>query len=84
LIEPHRKHVYQLLANECSFSHWKVSLGYGALQAVVGIGALVNRGYGMLAVLGFLGACLIGFWCFGYRVRTRVKAEACPAPYLAG
>ena len=33
---------YQLLANEMGIAHWKVSVGYGVLQAVVGIGAWVR------------------------------------------
>jgi hypothetical protein len=39
--------VYQLLANEMGIAHWKVSVGYGVLQAVVGLGALGVRGYGI-------------------------------------
>jgi len=38
--------VYQLLANEMGITHWKVSVGYGVLQAVVGFGALMIRVYG--------------------------------------
>ena len=36
-------------------AHWKVSVGYGVLQLVVGIGALMIRGYGTMAVVGYLG-----------------------------
>jgi len=31
LMKPHRRHVYQLLANEMGVDHWKVSVGYGVL-----------------------------------------------------
>jgi hypothetical protein len=58
LATPHRRHVYQLLANEMGIAHWKVSVGYGVLQAVVGLGALAVRGYGTG-----------GFWGFGSWVR---------------
>jgi len=71
LLKPHRRHVYQLLANEMGIEHWRVSVGYGVLQLVVGIGALVVREYGTLAVVGFLGFCFMGFSCFGYWVRKR-------------
>lgn len=37
LARPHRCHLYQVLANEAGFAHWKVSLGYGVLQLVVGV-----------------------------------------------
>ena len=52
-------------------AHWRVSVGYGVLQLVVGIGALVLRGYGTVAVMGFLGAWFVGFWVFGGWVRRR-------------
>lgn len=32
LTQPHRIHLYQILANEMKISHWKVSLGYGVTQ----------------------------------------------------
>ena len=52
--------------------HWKVSVGYGFLQAVVGIGALVFRGYGDLVVVIFLGCCFAGFAMISYVVRRRL------------
>jgi Fuc2NAc and GlcNAc transferase len=61
LMQPHRKHLYQLLVNEMGIEHWKVSVGYGALQLVVGMGALALRGYGDLALIAFLGCCFAGF-----------------------
>ena len=33
---PHRRHLYQILANEYGVAHWKVSLGYGLAQLFVG------------------------------------------------
>jgi Fuc2NAc and GlcNAc transferase len=71
LLTPHRRHVYQLLANEMGIAHWKVSVGYGLLQAVVGSGALMVRGYGTMVVVGYLGAWFLGFWIFGGWVRRR-------------
>ncbi|MDZ7696541.1 MAG: hypothetical protein U5R49_06325 [Deltaproteobacteria bacterium] len=68
---PHRRHVYQLLANEMGIAHWKVSVGYGVLQAVVGLGALGLRGYGTGILVGYLGAWFVGFWGFGGWVRSR-------------
>lgn len=62
--------MYQLLANEMGLAHWKISVGYGVLQAVVGLGALWLRGCGTLAVVGYLGAWFVGFWGFGSWVRS--------------
>ena len=79
LMKPHRRHLYQLLANEMEVDHWKVSVGYGVLQLVVGIGALVVRGYGTLAVVGFFGAWFVGFWDFGCWLRKRFELELATA-----
>jgi Fuc2NAc and GlcNAc transferase len=60
LTKPHRRHYYQLLANEKGIAHWKVSAGYGVFQLVVGISVLMVRGYGLSAVIlllaGWFGA----------------------------
>lgn len=39
--QPHRKHLYQLLANEGKFSHLSVSLIYMGVQAIVNVGYLL-------------------------------------------
>jgi len=61
LMQPHRKHLYQLLANEMGVAHWKVSVGYGAMQLMVGIGALALRGYGDPVLAVFLAICFAAF-----------------------
>ena len=69
LIEPHRRHYYQLMANEKGIAHWKVSAGYGAFQLVVGISVLLARSYGLLAVLAMLMGWSVAFWMENRRVR---------------
>ena len=69
LAEPHRGHVYQLLVNEMGIDHWKVSVGYGVLQLMIGIGALALRGYGDLVVVIFLGICFAAFGIVSFVVR---------------
>lgn len=36
LLRAHRRHIYQLLANEGRIAHWKVSTAYGVLQLLIG------------------------------------------------
>ena len=43
LLKAHRRHFYQLLANEMRIAHWKVSIGYGLLQLVVGVAVLLVK-----------------------------------------
>ncbi len=72
VFRPHRRHFYQLLANEKGIAHWKVSVGYGVFQLIVGISVLLVRPFGILAGLVLLS---IFFSCFvwaNYIVRARI------------
>lgn len=72
LAKPHREHLYQLLANEMGIEHWRISLGYGVLQILVGIGALLLRSYGNLTIVIFLVVAFAGFSAISYSVRRTV------------
>ena len=52
LLKPHRKHIYQILANEAGIGHCKVSLGYGFLQLVIGVSAISIKPAGLFFLLG--------------------------------
>jgi Fuc2NAc and GlcNAc transferase len=74
LTKPHRRHYYQLLANENGIAHWKVSVGYGVFQLAVGISVLLVRGVGLGAVLGVLAGWFGAFWIESCRLRDGVRA----------
>ncbi len=74
LARPHRKHVYQLLANEMNVAHWKVSVGYGVFQTTVGIGALAVSAYGMAVLSGYLAIWAACFLVFSACVRSSAGA----------
>jgi len=54
LSRPHRRHLYQILANEYEIPHWKVSMGYGLFQLIVGCSILEIKDKGALPVLSLL------------------------------
>ena len=72
LFNPHRRHLYQLLANELKIAPWKVSTGYGIFQLIVGLSVLAAKSYGIWVVLCLLAAYLCGFIWLSYFVRLRV------------
>lgn len=72
LTRPHRRHFYQILANEMGIAHWKVSAGFGLVQILVGGGVLFLRDHGLLMVLSFLGVCSLVFVAVSFRVRAVV------------
>lgn len=51
---PHRKHLYQIMANELRIPHVVVSLVYMAVQAVVIVGYQVCKGAGYWYLLGIV------------------------------
>ncbi len=63
LIKPHRRHLYQFLANERGIAHWKVS---GAAGVAVGcwgmrVGCEADWGFRGFGVVG----CLVWWVCVG-------------------
>jgi Fuc2NAc and GlcNAc transferase len=51
LIEPHRKHIYQVLVNEACIAHWKISLGYGLMQLIIGLFVISIKPKGLFFLL---------------------------------
>ena len=71
---PHRRHLYQLLANEYGIDHWKVSLGYGLFQLFVGISVLYFMGSGLSTVLSMIFLYFIVFSMISLALRRRLEA----------
>ena len=69
LLKAHRKHIYQLLADEKGIAHWKVSLGYGLFQAAVGLSVLWVKPLGLTPVIVLLAVWFSGFFVFSSFVR---------------
>ncbi len=49
---PHRKHLYQIMANELKVPHVVVSLVYMGVQAVIMVGYIYCQGYGYTYLIG--------------------------------
>lgn len=75
LVQSHRRHLYQLLANEVGMAHWKVTLMYGAMQLAVGGGVLFLNAYGARPVVLFLTACFIIFSFVSLFIRNEIKKK---------
>ena len=69
LTQSHRRHLYQLLANEFGIAHWKISAAYATAQLAIGVGVLIARFFGLPAVLILLTVCFIGFAMLTVHVR---------------
>ncbi len=61
LTQAHRRHLYQILANERGIEHWKVSVGYGAFQLGGGILVWAVWPLGLGTVMLTLGGMFAGF-----------------------
>lgn len=76
LPRPHRRHLYQLLANERGIAHWKISVGYGLFQLVVGISVLLLKPFGILIILALLGVYSGAFIVVSSTIRKRLAITA--------
>jgi len=72
---PHRRHLYQILANEYSIAHWKVSMGYGLAQLIVGVSILYFLKQGLLAVLLIFFLYFVVFSVISLALRKRLTPK---------
>jgi Fuc2NAc and GlcNAc transferase len=75
LSKPHRKHLYQILANEYEIAHWKVSSGFGLFQLVIGFSVLAIKSKGILPVLILLILYGCIFSAFSLLLRQRLALK---------
>lgn len=54
LIQPHRRHIYQILVNQMGISHWKISCLYGIIQLTVSGVAILLYPLGLIILTGWL------------------------------
>jgi len=73
LTSPHRRHLYQLLANEGNVSHWKVAVGYGLGQLAVGASILLVEPFGSLVVVPILMIYFGGFVVLSFNFRRKLE-----------
>jgi Fuc2NAc and GlcNAc transferase len=68
---PHRRHLYQILANEFGIAHWKISAGYGVAQIFIGISMLCILPFGIYLVVILICIYLVLFTTISLSVRKR-------------
>jgi len=73
LAQPHRKHFYQLLVNEKNFPHWKVSVGFGLFQLVVGLSVLFVKSHGTIPVFVLLSFFFTAFTAASFYIRSSLE-----------
>jgi UDP-N-acetylmuramyl pentapeptide phosphotransferase/UDP-N-acetylglucosamine-1-phosphate transferase len=79
LFSPHRRHLYQLLANEMRIDHWKVTVAYGLTQLVIGVAALFAKQFGVFAVATVLTIFSGAFVLANYLVRLKIIRKTAAA-----
>jgi len=73
LIQPHRRHLYQILANDQGRPHWKVAVGYGLAQLIGGMIVLIIKPFGSIIVLSLLAVYFGAFIAVSSFVRKKVN-----------
>ncbi|MFH1153577.1 MAG: polysaccharide biosynthesis protein [Pseudomonadota bacterium] len=75
ILTPHRRHLYQLLANEVTVKHWKIALIYGLVQTVTGMAVLMARNSGAGPVFVLLGMFSAVFVVVTLNLRRRIDSR---------
>ena len=75
LSQAHRRHLYQLFANQKKVPHWKVSVCYGSIQAIIGLVLLSLRPMGLRVIVPFELAMIVGWWLVMTGVRKNVEKQ---------
>jgi Fuc2NAc and GlcNAc transferase len=75
LLQPHRRHLYQLLANENEIPHWQVSTGYGLSQLIIGVSVLMMRRFGSTVVIAALAVYFGAFFLFCHALRKNLATS---------
>ena len=73
LTKAHRRHLYQLLANECKIPHWKISAGYGLFQFMIGISVIMLKDMGLIIVVSLLVFYICFFGIFSLIFRKKIR-----------
>lgn len=72
IMVPHRRHLYQILANEYEISHWKISLSYGFSQLLIGLILLFLYNKNIVLSVAVLIFSFICFIILTLRVRFKM------------
>jgi Fuc2NAc and GlcNAc transferase len=76
LSEAHRRHLYQVLCNVLGIAHWKVSCGYGVVQALIGGLMLLAYQWGIGWQVGFFVGCGVGFLVVTFSIRKQATRKS--------
>ena len=61
-----------LAISEMGIDHWKISLGYGIVQLIIGLAVLSLRPFGFLSIFILLSAIFIALIWANYAARTKL------------
>jgi Fuc2NAc and GlcNAc transferase len=71
LTEAHRRHLYQVLANQAGLSHKKITFIYGAIQILIIILAWILKEKEIIYLISLLTVLSVICSIIGFRVRHR-------------
>jgi Fuc2NAc and GlcNAc transferase len=71
--KPHRKHLYQMLANELGIKHYKITFLYGFMQITISSVLLFIRYEGIHTIFLFHVVSFIIFTIFYYYIKNKVQ-----------
>lgn len=74
IIQPHRRHLFQVLVNECGLPHLVVSTIYALIQLVISIGLMILIDYGYIYTPAVIMLLSIAYYLIKKKCSSRVMA----------
>jgi Fuc2NAc and GlcNAc transferase len=71
LTSPHRRHIYQILANQRGLPHYRISLSYGLVQCLVSVSIYLLAKEDLLVAMGFGILCCAIAYAGAQAIRRR-------------
>lgn len=75
IIQPHRRHLFQVLVNECGLPHLVVSTIYAVIQLVISIGLIFFIDYGFIYTPVVIVLLSIAYYFFKKKCSSKVIAR---------
>ncbi len=73
-LKAHRRHLYQVLANEGRWPHWRIAAGYGLVQLLFGLTVWQAGNHGLPAVIGIWIVFFVLFGLINHRIKRRYQS----------
>jgi Fuc2NAc and GlcNAc transferase len=75
LLKAHRRHIYQILANQAGMPHWLVTSAYGTIQILIATLVFLLKEHSISIVFFLIGSCFFAFFLFRIHLSSKYESQ---------